>query len=134
MFRCTVVRHLGSPTYGNWPWPSKLPLTKNWYYHLSRRDSIADETRQYMVVGDFLLLFVVSFSMYRLYVLNRNNTYQTHLSHLINYPPAIIANEFDFKDSNANRLVERKDLDAYREDVVRCRASGKPIESIIFNY
>ncbi|AIO00891.1 hypothetical protein LPMP_320010 [Leishmania panamensis] len=134
MFRATVVRHLGSPTYGNWPWPSRLPLKKNWFYHLSRRESIADEKRQFMVMGDFLILCVLSFSLYRVYVLNRNNSYQTHLCHLVSFPPAIIANEFDFQDMNANRRVERKDLDAYREAVVSCKGAGRPIESIIFNY
>ncbi|KAG5495292.1 hypothetical protein GH5_02947 [Leishmania sp. Ghana 2012 LV757] len=134
MYRFTVVRRLGSPTYGSWPWPSKLPLKKDWYYRLSRRESIADETRQFMVVGDFLILCVVSFSIYRVYVLNRNNSYQTHLCHLVNYPPAIIANEFDFNDMNANRIVERKNLDTYREAVVSCKATGSPVESIIFNY
>ncbi|KAG5470394.1 hypothetical protein LSCM1_01638 [Leishmania martiniquensis] len=134
MYRFTGVRRVGSPTYGNWPWPSKLPLKNNWYYRLSRRESIADETRQFMVVGDFLILFVVSFSLYRLYVLNRSNAYQTHLCHLVNYPPAIIANEFDFDDMSTNRVVERKELDMYREAVVSCKATGKPVESIIFNY
>ncbi|KAK7199603.1 hypothetical protein NESM_000005400 [Novymonas esmeraldas] len=134
MLRFTVVRRMGSPTYGNWPWPSKLPLKKDWYYRLSRRESIADETRQFMVIGDFLLLFVLGFSMYRVYVLNRNNSYQTHLCHLVNHPPAIIANEFDFKEAKANRTVERKDLDTYRDAVVTCKGTGAPVESIIFNY
>ena len=134
MFRKTVARLVGSPTYGNWPWPTKLPLKKNWYYRLSRRESIADETRQYMVLGDALLVCVMVFSAYRVYLLNRNNSYQTHLCHLVNYPPAIIANEFDFKDPSANRTVERKDLDTYREEVVSIKACGKPLESIIFKY
>ncbi|KPA84475.1 putative mitochondrial hypothetical protein [Leptomonas pyrrhocoris] len=134
MFRSTVARLSGSPTYGNWPWPAKLPLKKDWYHRLSRRESIADETRQYMVVGDALLVCVMAFSAYRVYVLNRNNSYQTHLCHLMNCPPAIIANEFDFKNPSANRTLERKDLDTYREEVVSTKASGKPLESVIFKY
>lgn len=134
MLRSTCKTLMGSPTYGNWPWPAKLPLKKGWFYHLSRRESIADETRQYMVVGDFLLIGVVAFTTYRIYLLNRNNSYQTHLCHLNNYPPAIIANEFNFKDASLNRKVERKDLDTYREEIVSCKGTSKPIETIIFNY
>ncbi|KPI89634.1 hypothetical protein ABL78_1299 [Leptomonas seymouri] len=134
MLRATVARLSGSPTYGNWPWPVKLPLKKNWFHRLSRRESIADETRQYIVVGDALLVCVMAFSAYRVYVLNRNNSYQTHLCHLTNCPPAIIANEFNFEDLTANRTVERRDLDTYREEVVSTKASGKPLESIIFKY
>lgn len=135
MFSRTLTRRVGSPTYGNWPWPVKLPLKKHWYHHLSRRNSIADETRQYFVVGDLLLVAVLAFSAYRVFQLSyRSNGYQTHLCRLNNHPPAIIANEFDFANPDANRQVDRKDLDRYREDVVACKAGAQPVESIIFKY
>ncbi|EPY34284.1 hypothetical protein STCU_00714 [Strigomonas culicis] len=135
MFSTSTVRRIGSPTYGKWPWPVKLPLKADWYHHLSRRNSIADETRQYFVVGDLLILGVVGFSAFRIFQnVYRSNAYQTHLCTLTNYPPAIIANEFDFEDASKNRKVERKDLDTYREEVVTCKATARPIESIIFKY
>ncbi|CAD2216458.1 hypothetical protein AGDE_02129 [Angomonas deanei] len=135
MFRLSRRSLIASPTYGGWPWPTKLPLAKKWYHHLSRRESIADETRQYFVVGDILLLGVLAFAAYRVYLQSyRSNAYQTHLCFLNNYPPAIVANDFDFKDTSKNRTVERKDLDTYREDVVQCKATAHPVESIIFKY
>lgn len=135
MFSRNVIRRMGSPTYGNWPWPKKLPLKEKWYHHLSRRNSIADETRTYFVVGDMLLLFVLAYSAYRVFLLSyRSNGYQTHLCFLNNHPPAIIANEFDFKTPENNRKVERHELDMYRDEVVKCKALGKPVETVIFKY
>lgn len=135
MLSRSFVSRMGSPSYGKWPWPSKLPLKKDWYHNLSRRNSIADETRQYFVVGDMLLLCVVAFSAYRVFLLSyRSNGYQTHLCKLTNHPPAIIANEFDFKNLDSNRKVERRELDTYREQVVACKARGAAVETVIFNF
>lgn len=135
MLKRTVSRLIASPTYGNWPWPQKLPLKRDWYHHLSRRNSIADETRTYFVVGDLLLLGVLAFSVYRVFRLSyRTNGYQTHECQLNNFPPAIVANDFNFTDLSKNRRLERHQLDQYRESVVECKAKGKPVESVIFDY
>lgn len=135
MFTRTITRRMGSPTYGNWPWPEKLPLKKNWYHHLSRRNSITDETRTYFVVGDMLLLFVLAYSAYRVFLLSyRSDVFQTRQCFLNNHPPAIIANEFDFQNPEKNRQVARHELDNYREDVVKCKGTGKSVESVIFKY
>ncbi|KAH9598720.1 hypothetical protein LSM04_000430 [Trypanosoma melophagium] len=135
MFARTLLRRTGNETYGGWPWPVKLPFKSDWYHHLSRRESIADETRQYTVVGDFLLLSIVGYSIYRVYQLYfQTDAYQTHLSHLNQFPPAIVANEFDFKNIENNRKVTRAVLDEYREAVVTCKAERQPLESVIFKY
>ncbi|CCW62671.1 unnamed protein product [Phytomonas sp. EM1] len=135
MFARTVLRCKGSPTYGNWPWPSKLPFREKWYHDLNLEESISSETRRFYVVGDVLLSCVVAFAAYRLYHLGyRTDAYQTHLCHLNNYPPAIIANEFNFENPSTNRRVERKDLDTYRNEVTKLKARGQNLESIIFKF
>lgn len=125
---------IGSPTYGNWPWPAKLPLKEKWYHHIAGGRSVAKETRAYHVIGDFLLCGVVAYSMVRAYMLTTTNAYQTHLCYLNNHPPAIVANEFDFQNPAKNRTVTREQLQKYREDAVECKKMMKPVESIIFKY
>ncbi|KAF8276101.1 succinate dehydrogenase subunit (SDH9) [Trypanosoma cruzi cruzi] len=135
MFSRTFPRRIGSETYGGWPWPVKLPFKADWYHKLSSRQSIADENREYTVIGDILILSIVAFATYRVNELYfRSNAYQTHLCHLTQAPPAIIANEFDFKKAENNRKVSRTVLDEYREAVVACKAQRQPIESVIFNF
>ncbi|RNF15329.1 uncharacterized protein Tco025E_05552 [Trypanosoma conorhini] len=135
MFSRTCLRRIGSDTYGGWPWPVKLPFKADWYHKFSRRESIADETREYTVVGDILVLGTVVFAMYRVNELYyRSNAYQTHLCHLIRAPPAIIANNFDFANTENNRKVSRAALDEYREAVASCKAQRRPIETVIFKY
>ncbi|KEG15633.1 hypothetical protein DQ04_00011000 [Trypanosoma grayi] len=135
MFARTLLRRAGNETYGGWPWPAKFPLKGDWYHRFSRRESIADETRQYTVVGDILVLSIVGFSIYRVYQLYfRSSAYQTHLCHLRQTPPAIVANEFNFQNTENNRKVSRATLDEYREAVVECKAERRPVETIIFKY
>lgn len=129
------IHLIGSPTYGKWPWPSKLPLKKNWFHQIRSDRSVASENRTYNIVGDLLLCGVVGYCAFRAYILStQHNAYQNHLCHLNNHPPAIIANEFDFHDDKKNRKVQRRDLDDYRTAVVVCKADSKPVESIIFKY
>lgn len=92
------------------------------------------ETRAYHTVGDFLIACVVIYSAYRAYTLSVNNAYQTHLRHLNNYPPAIIANEFDFENPEKNRKISRSSLQKYRDAAVECKMHNQPLESIIFQY
>ncbi|ESL11209.1 hypothetical protein TRSC58_01047 [Trypanosoma rangeli SC58] len=135
MFSRTLLRRIGSETYGGWPWPVKLPFRADWCHKFSRRQSIADETREYAVVGDILVLGTVVFAMYRVNELYfRSNAYQTHLCHLIQAPPAIIANDFDFNKTENNRKVSRAALDEYREAVASCKARREPVETVIFKY
>eukprot|EP00796_Vickermania_ingenoplastis_P013399 gene13399-9222_t len=129
----TAVLRIGSPTYGRWPWPAKLPLKEKWYHRLTGGRSVADENRTYNVVGDVLLCSVITYSAYRAYVLTRNNAYQTHYCHLNNHPPAIIANDFDFTNEKNNRTISRQQLQDYRDKAVRCKKECVPVESIIFN-
>ncbi|CCW70504.1 unnamed protein product [Phytomonas sp. Hart1] len=135
MFSRNLFRLKGSPSYGNWPWPAKLPFKEKWYHELIREESISSENRGFYLVGDILLTCVVTFAAYRLYYLGyHTDAYQTHLHHLNNYPPAIMANEFNFENPASNRKVERKDLDTYRKEVSKLKARGENLESIIFKF
>ncbi|KAG8339615.1 hypothetical protein TRVL_09557 [Trypanosoma vivax] len=135
MFSRTFPCRAGNPTYGNWPWPIRLPLRSDWYHRLRTNSSIARETRQYTLVGDILVLTIVAYAAYRLMQLHTvDNAYQTHLSHLTQSPPAIIANNFDFVTLENNRQVSRAALDEYRKDVVECKMERRPIETVIFKY
>lgn len=120
--------------YSNWPWPVQLPFKKNWFPQLSRNESIAADTRQVLVAGDCAVVLVLGYAAYKLYSSHTSGQQQTRLKHLTNYPPAIIAQEFDFANSANNRKVERKVLDEYRQRFAEARTTGDAVESFIFNY
>lgn len=92
------------------------------------------ETRAFHIVGDFLIGGVVVYSLFRAYKLSVSNAYQHHLSHLNNYPPAIVANEFDFVNLENNRKLSRSTLQEYRDSAVKCKIHNQPLETIIFHY
>ena len=117
-----------------WPWPVELPLKKNWFPKLSRKESLADDTKRVLLFGDLAVCGVVAFALYRCVSQHKSGVHQTRLKHLTSYPPAIIAQEFDFENTDANRKVERAQLDLYREEFAQSRANGASIESFIFKY
>eukprot|EP00758_Cryptobia_borreli_P006643 Tbor_TRINITY_DN5187_c4_g1::TRINITY_DN5187_c4_g1_i2::g.25590::m.25590 len=120
-------------THRFWPWPSKLPLKKDWFPRLSRNQSIAREVRTVTIVGDIMISSLVVYAAYRVYTQHITGEHQTHLSHLTGHSPAIIAQNFDFTAPPKNN-VSRSKLDEYRNDFAKCRTSGAPIESVIFRY
>eukprot|EP00331_Platyophrya_macrostoma_P023237 CAMPEP_0176450264 /NCGR_PEP_ID=MMETSP0127-20121128/27035_1 /TAXON_ID=938130 /ORGANISM="Platyophrya macrostoma, Strain WH" /LENGTH=125 /DNA_ID=CAMNT_0017837891 /DNA_START=70 /DNA_END=447 /DNA_ORIENTATION=+ len=120
--------------FNQWPWPTKFPLKKDWFHHLSRTESLAAENKQVSFFGDVLVIAVVGFSLYRFLDGRRSQRHQTRLCHLTGMPPAIIAQEFNFDDIDKNRKVERKDLDAYRKEFAGARAERASVESFIFKY
>lgn len=120
--------------YDAWPWANKLPLKAQWFKKLSRTQSLAQNTRGVLVLGDLAVVSVVVWAAYRLATLHCTGAQQTGLRHLNNHPPAIIAQDFDFQDGANNRTVSRKELDAYRAEYAEKHAAGASITSFIFNY
>lgn len=120
--------------YNQWPWPTKLPLKKNWFHHLSRTESIASESKQVFIVGDLVVVGVLAFALYRFYVGRVSQAHQSRLCHLTGMPPAIIAQDFDFTDVEKNRKIDRKQLDAYRNEFAAARVARQSVESFIFKY
>lgn len=120
--------------FNQWPWPTKLPLKKNWFHHLSRTESLSVENKLVSFGGDLLVIFVLGFSFLRFLDGRRSQRHQTRLCHLTGLPPAIVAQEFNFEDIDKNRKVERKDLDAYRKEFAAARAERSSVESFIFKY
>jgi hypothetical protein len=114
----------------------KLPLKKNaWYHTLDSNRSIAEESRSIVMRGDLFVLGLLLWSAYRLVGNYESGAYRTHLtSGLRGYPPAVIANNFDFENTESNRRVSRAELDSYRAEVVGVRATAGKIEDIIFKY
>lgn len=133
MIRRTPIQ-LGEGNYRFWPWPSKLPLKKGWFKHLSTNQSIAKETRTATIVGDLAVLGVCCYAMYRVFDQHVSGVQQTRLRHLSGLPPAIVAHEFNFEDVAQNRKVSKEALVNYREEFAANRISGAPIESFIFKY
>ena len=126
---------LNSGGYKSWPWPAKLPLKHNsWFHHLDLRTSISQEARAVITKGDLIVVGILLWSFARLVELYDSGAYRHRQSHLIGYPPAIVANEFDFERLESNRRVSRATLDEYRDEVVCARATLTPIEEIIFKY
>jgi hypothetical protein len=123
--------------YKTWPWPVKLPLKKDghWFHPLRSNRSIADETRSVVTKGDLVIVAILAWSAYRLVSNYDSGAYRTRLSSaLVGYPPAIVANNFNFEKPEANRRVTREALDNYRDDVVGVRATASRIEDVIFKY
>lgn len=81
-----------------------------------------------------MLTSVILFAAYRALLLSHSHAYQTHLCHLNNHPPAIIANDFDFANENTNRKISREQLQQYRDNAAICKAQLRPVETIIFRY
>lgn len=131
MFR-TAIRKTGR--FSEWPWPVKLPLKDHWFKSLPRTDSIAAEAKQVYFLGDLAVAGVLLFAAWRLVNGRLSGAHQTHLSHLTRFPPAIVANHFDFADVEKNRTVERSTLDEYRAAFTKARLEGRPVESIIFDF
>jgi hypothetical protein len=140
MFRRSLTSRTAAGVAGpnhdfqNWPWPRKLPLKAHWYRHLSTgpEQSISQEVRRIQTAGDFAVCATVGFIFYRLYKNIVTDTYKTRLSHTTGMPPALVAQDVNFADASANRRVERKVLDQYREEFGNSR--GEQIEKFIFKY
>lgn len=120
--------------YTDWPWPSKLPLKHNHWFHSLPTVSYSQEARAVISLGDVFVLGLLVWSAQRFYEHHTSGAYDNRMSHLVNHPPAIIANDFDFKNPENNRTVCRGVLDDYREEVVRLRAARAPLETSIFKY
>lgn len=120
--------------YREWPWPTKLPLKKDWFPHLSRTQSIASESKQVHIVGDVAVIGVLAFSAWRFWSDRISGVHQSRLNHLTGAPPAIIAQNFDFTDPSKNRTVDRNELDTYRNEFVQARANRTDVEQFIFKY
>jgi hypothetical protein len=129
--RSTVARN-----YDAWPWPAKLPLKPHWYRHFtpSPMTSVAREVRSVQFAGDCAVVFTLAFIAARIYQRCSDGTYKTRLRYTTGMPPALIAQEFDFKNVAANRTVSRAKLDEYRADFAAARSAGAPPESVIFKY
>ena len=132
----TFSRVVRAPPKGHsiWPWPVELPLKKVWFPKLSRKESLADDTKRVLLFGDLAVCGVVAFALYRCVSQHKSGVHQTRLKHLTSYPPAIIAQEFDFENASNNRKVERAQLDSYRDEFAQSRTTGAPVESFIFKY
>lgn len=120
--------------FREWPWPTKLPLKKEWFHHLSRSQSIANENKQAFIAGDFAVAGVLLFCFWRLLGDRSSGKHQTRLSQLTGHPPAIVAQDFDFEDSTKNRTVGREILDNYRTEFAKARLERRSVESFIFNF
>lgn len=120
--------------FNSWPWPVKLPLTKNWFGHLSRNESLAQENKQVFIFGDFIVLGICCFALLRCAEGRKSKKHQTRLCHLTGLPPAIIAHEVDFNDIDKHRTVSRLELDAYRQEYATARAEGRDVETFIFKF
>jgi hypothetical protein len=120
--------------FREWPWPTKLPLKKDWFHHLSRTQSIAGETKQVLVLGDLAVAGLLLFCFWRLASDRLSGKHQSRLSHLTGHPPAIVAQEFDFVDNTKNRTVDRGVLDSYRNEFSQARLERRSVESFIFKF
>ena len=132
MFRTCAIRKSGR--FGEWPWPVKLPLKEHWFHSLPRTDSIAAEAKQVYFLGDLAVAGVLLFAAWRLVNGRRSGAHQTHLSHLTRFPPAIVANNFDFENIDKNRTVDRATLDEYRAAFAKARVEGRSVDSVIFDF
>jgi hypothetical protein len=133
MFRRNIVTRKG---YDEWPWPAKLPLKSHWYRHLNHgpSQSISREVRGVQWVGDVAVCLTLGYIFVSVYQNWVNGNFKTRLRHTTNLPPAIIAQEFDFQNPDANRKVTRARLDEYRQEFASSRTEGKVIEDWIFKY
>lgn len=131
-----------TPSLGfeKWPWPVKLPFAKGeWYHHTTPATgagSVRLQSRAAMLTGDALVVAFLAWAGYRAYSLDAAGAYRTRGQHLRGFPPAIIAQEFDFSDAGvaAHRQLSRAELDAYRAAAQVARADGASVESYIFKY
>ena len=129
-------RSFKSLGYDKWPWPAKLPLKPSGWYRKfdTRTQSLSQDVKRVQSVGDLaVILFLLTFVLKAVFNYN-TGAYQTRLKHLTGAPPAIIANEFDFENPEANRCVSRAQLDKYRSEFTAVKSAGGSIESFIFNY
>ncbi len=130
MLRRTFV----SKGWERWPWPAKLPLKAQWWKPLSTHDSIAQEVRYVQVRGDLLVCATLFFIALRSVELYESGAYQTRLKHLNGHPPAIIAQEFDFKNPSNNRKLTKEEWTTFQEEARAARANHQAAETYIFKY
>jgi hypothetical protein len=120
--------------FREWPWPTKLPLKKGWFDHLSRTESIANESKQVFMAGDLAVAGVLLYCFWRVADDRLSGKHQSRLSHLTGLPPAIVAQDFDFTNTSKNRTVDRAVLDSYRSEFALARVERRSMESFIFNF
>lgn len=125
--------------YQKWPWPVKLPLKDGaWFQKPTPTfvNSVRSQTRSVMVKGDMLVCGFLCWAAFRVYSNFTSGAYQHRNQHLKNFPPAIIAQEFDFSNAGvaAHRRLTRQQLDECNAAVAQARADGRQLESVIFKF
>ena len=107
-------------------------MNSHWWHRLSAKTSIAQEIRTVSLWCDLGIVVISAWAFARIYHQYTSGVHQTRLKYLTGAPPAIIAQDFDFKNPENNRKVSRGSLDTYREEVAAKRTEN--IESFIFKY
>eukprot|EP01061_Rhynchopus_euleeides_P015522 TRINITY_DN26477_c0_g2_i1.p2 TRINITY_DN26477_c0_g2~~TRINITY_DN26477_c0_g2_i1.p2 ORF type:complete len:124 (+),score=46.15 TRINITY_DN26477_c0_g2_i1:54-425(+) len=119
----------------NWPWPQEgpqQPRGQKWWKPFRATGSIASRVRSFELLGDVVILGAIGFFLFKAYT--SDASYKTKKSHLIEHPPALVAQEFSFSDASANRKVSRTQLQEYREELAGARMGAAAGRDLAFKY